>query len=133
MFDQIKKDTNEAIEKLRVSEKKVAMVGDGINDAPALAASDVGIAMGARGASAASEAADVVIIEDSIDRVAIAISLAKISRKKAMQASIGGMGLALAAMAAAAFGNLTPSEGALVQEFIDFLAIMWALTTLRAN
>ena len=89
--------------------------------------------MGARGASAASEAADVVIIEDSIDRVASAISLAKISRKKAMQASIGGMGLALAAMAAAAFGNLTPSEGALAQEIIDLLAIMWALTTLRAN
>ena len=89
--------------------------------------------MGARGASAASEAADVVIIEDSIDRVTSTIALAKISHRKAFQASVGGMGLALIAMVAAAFAYITPSEGAIIQELIDLLAIMWALTTLRAN
>jgi P-type E1-E2 ATPase len=134
-IDQVRADLTPDQKILAVlSERKngpVMMIGDGVNDAPALAAADIGMAMGAKGAAASAEVADVVLLVDQLDRVLPAIRIARRSRRIALESVIAGMGLSIVAMVAAALGYLPPVEGALLQEAIDVAVIFNALRALR--
>jgi heavy metal translocating P-type ATPase len=129
LADRVPSDKVEAV---RTEQRlhSTIMVGDGINDAPALAVADIGVALGARGASASSEAADVVILADRLDRVGEAIIIAQRARRIALQSIVVGMGLSLVAMMAATVGWLDPVPAAIVQELIDVAVILNALRAL---
>ncbi len=131
--EQSPEDKLEVVRRLRDDPDlgPVMMVGDGVNDAPALAIADLGVAMGVAGATVSSETADAVITVDRVDRVADAVHAGRRALLIARQSVLVGMGLSLTAMGVAAFGYLPPVAGALLQEGIDLAVILNALRALR--
>jgi heavy metal translocating P-type ATPase len=123
-------DKAEVVSMLRREGEVVVMVGDGLNDAPALAAADIGVALGATGSTISSDAADAVILVDDLGRVAEAIEIGRDTLAVARNGIVVGMGLSAVLMVIAAFGGITPLHGALAQEAIDVAAILNGLRAL---
>lgn len=129
-IDEVYAETLPA-DKLRILEavqqRPLIFVGDGVNDAPALTAADIGIALGARGSTAASESADMVIMLNDLGRVATAIAIAKRTFFIAKQSILVGIGISLGLMVLFSTGKFSPLMGAIVQEVVDVVVIFNAL------
>jgi heavy metal translocating P-type ATPase len=129
--DLLPADKSDYVRRLRSEGHRVLMVGDGINDAPALSTADVGVALAAHGGGVTVESADVIVLADSLDRIPEVIDISRHTMRIARQSIIVGLGLSGAAMVIASFGGLVPLVGALVQEAIDVAVILNALRAAR--
>jgi P-type E1-E2 ATPase len=130
--DLMPNDKAQFIERMRAEGGVVMMVGDGINDAPALSTADVGIALASHGGGIAAEAADIIVLVYALDRIAETKAIADRTMHIARQSIWVGLGLSAVAMVVAAFGGLAPIAGAALQEVIDVAVILNALRTSAA-
>jgi heavy metal translocating P-type ATPase len=129
--DLLPQDKVDIVAQLKRSGEAVVMIGDGVNDAPALSTADVGVALAAHGRGIASESADVILLEDELSGVAEAVEIGHKTMRVARQSILVGLGLSGVAMVFAAYGFIAPVMGALLQEAIDVAVIVNALRTSR--